>query len=71
MLGCPAQNPRKGCGLSALLLPVRDSVLLESPTELVEGTRRIVVDAMESTPAGFTVPLKVEVKSGRTWADGK
>jgi hypothetical protein len=26
---------------------------------------------LESTPAGFTVPLKVEVKTGRTWADCK
>jgi len=27
-----------------------------------------IVAAMESLPAGFTVPLRVEVKAGRTWA---
>ena len=54
-----------------MLLPVHDSVFLEVPTELVEETRRVVVAAMESLPAGFTVPLKVEIKSGRAWADCK
>ena len=52
-----------------MLLPVHDSVLLEVPEALVEDTRRIVVEAMETLPAGFTVPLKVEVKAGRTWAE--
>jgi hypothetical protein len=41
------------------------------PTELVEETRQIVVAAMESLPAGFAVPLKVEIKTGRTWAECK
>jgi len=54
-----------------MLLPVHDSVLCEVPQELVEETRKIVVDAMESVPEGFTVPLKVEVKTGRTWSDCK
>jgi DNA polymerase I-like protein with 3'-5' exonuclease and polymerase domains len=49
-------------------LPVHDSVLLEVPEGLVEETRRIVRDAMETLPEGFTVPLKVEIKAGRTWA---
>jgi len=38
------------------------------PAKLVEETRRIVVEAMETLPAGFTVPLEVDVKTGRTWA---
>ena len=54
-----------------MLLPVHDSVLLKCRQELVEETQRIVVAAMESRPAGFSVPLKVEVKTGRTWADCK
>ena len=54
-----------------MLLPVHDSVLLEVPTPLVEQTSQIVREAMESTPAGFAVPLKVEVKAGRTWAECK
>ena len=52
-----------------MLLPVHDSVLLELPEGLVEETRRIVGEAMESNPADFSVPLKVEVKTGRTWIE--
>ena len=54
-----------------MLLPVHDSVLLSLPQELVEETSRIVTAVMEAAPAGFSVPLKVAVKSGRTWADCK
>ncbi len=54
-----------------MLLPVHDSVLLGVPDGLVEATRWIVVAAMEMLPEGFPVPLKVEVKSGRTWAECK
>jgi DNA polymerase-1 len=54
-----------------MLLPVHDSVLLELPEGLVEETRRIVVEAMESVPAGFAVPLRVEVKAGKSWAECK
>ena len=52
-----------------MLLPVHDSVLLDVPEPLVDETRSIVQAAMETTPAGFTVPLKVEVKASRTWAE--
>ncbi len=41
---------------------------MKLPIELVEPTRRTVVEAMEAAPAGFAVPLKVEIKAGRTWA---
>jgi len=54
-----------------MLLPVHDSVLLEVPANLVEETCQIVKNAMQAAPAGFTVPLKVDVKVGRTWADCK
>jgi DNA polymerase I-like protein with 3'-5' exonuclease and polymerase domains len=43
---------------------------LETPTagqQMQQG----VVAALEATPAGFTVPLKVNIKTGRTWADCK
>jgi len=39
--------------------------------ELVEVTGQIVRDAMETLPDGFAVPLKVDIKTGRTWADYK
>ena len=54
-----------------MLLPVHDSLLLEVPVDLVEETRRIVRDVMETTPTSFSVPLKVEIKTGRTWAGCK
>jgi DNA polymerase-1 len=54
-----------------MLLSVHDSVLCEVPTGLVEETSQIVRDAMETLPEGFTVPLKVDVTIGRTWADCK
>ena len=51
-----------------MLLPVHDSVLLQVPEPLLEETRQIVTDAMESLPEGFSVPLRVDVQSGKTWA---
>ena len=54
-----------------MLLSVHDSVLLETRAELVEETRQIVTAAMENMLAGSTVPLKVEIKAGRTWAECK
>ncbi len=54
-----------------MLLPVHDSVLLEVPVDLVEETSRIVRNAMETRPASFAVPLKVDIHTGRTWADCK
>ena len=51
-----------------MLLPVHDSVLLSVPESLVEQTRQVVVEVMEAMPDGFTVPLRVEIKAGRTWA---
>lgn len=54
-----------------MLLPVHDSVLLEVPEGLAVETSQIVSDAMEAAPTGFTAPLKVDIKTGRTWADCK
>jgi DNA polymerase-1 len=54
-----------------MLLTVHDSLLLEVPEAQVEETQQLVVEAMESTPADFSVPLKVEVKTGRTWSGCK
>jgi DNA polymerase I-like protein with 3'-5' exonuclease and polymerase domains len=54
-----------------MLLPVHDSMLLEAPESLVEETRRIVVESMESTPADFSVPLRIDTHTGRAWADCK
>jgi DNA polymerase I-like protein with 3'-5' exonuclease and polymerase domains len=54
-----------------MLLPVHDSLLLAPPEPLVEEARQSVRDAMETPPDGFVLPLKVDIKTGRTWADCK
>ena len=54
-----------------MLLPVHDSVLLSVPAALVQDTSQIVRAMMESPPDGFSVPLCVDVTTGRTWADCK
>ena len=40
-------------------------------TPLVEETQQTVVAAMETLPPGFTAPLKVEIRTARTWAECK
>lgn len=50
-----------------LLLTVHDSVLLEVPERLVDELQRLVVHVMEEAPMGFTIPIKVDQKSGPTW----
>ena len=55
-----------------MLLPVHDSVLLSVPKTLVNATRTIVCEVMQTPPAGFSVPLlRVEITTGQTWADCK
>jgi len=39
------------------------------PTALIERIRQIVIDTTENLPEGFCVSLKVNVRTGRTWAD--
>ena len=54
-----------------MLMPVHDSVLLEVPATKVGETQQILTAAMETVPADFSVPLKVDVHVGQTWADCK
>jgi len=51
-----------------MLMTCHDSVLLEVPADLVAETRRETAAAMEARPPGFTVPIKVDVAVGPTWA---
>lgn len=44
-----------------MLLPAHDGVLLAVPATMIEETRRVVVAAMAAVPAGFAVPLEVEI----------
>jgi len=54
-----------------MLLPVHDAVLLEVPRDLVFQIKECVIASMQFQPHGFTVPLKVDVHTGRTWAECK
>ncbi|MGO9111697.1 MAG: DNA polymerase A family protein [Thermoguttaceae bacterium] len=54
-----------------MLLSVHDSVLIEARAERIEEAGRIVREAMDAMPAGFTVALKTDIKIGRTWAECK
>ena len=51
-----------------LLIQVHDELLVECPDEEREETSKLLVDIMENA-ADIGVPLKVELKSGKTWAD--
>ena len=54
-----------------MLLPVHDSVLFEARECCVEDACHAVIDTMESVPEGFSVPLEVKLKAGKTWAECK
>ena len=54
-----------------LLLTVHDSVLVEVPEDQAGPAGRLVQRVMQSPPPEFTVPLVVDVSSGRCWADCK
>ena len=54
-----------------LLLCVHDSVLIEVPEAETEAVGLLVQETMELAPLDFTLPLKVSVHTGETWADSK
>ncbi len=51
-----------------LLIQVHDELLLECPDDEVEKTSQILIDAMENA-VSIDVPLRVELKTGKNWAD--
>lgn len=59
----------RSCDLhSNLLIQVHDELLLECPDDEIEKTAKILVEAMENA-ADIGVPLRVELKIGKNWAD--
>jgi len=46
-------------------------VLVQVPDNLVETTRELVINTMQAQPSGFSIPIKVDVGWGKTWADCK
>lgn len=58
-------------GASAkILLQVHDELVLESPTDEVEGTRDLVRQEMENA-AQLLVPLRVDLNVADNWKDMK
>ena len=55
---------------SKLLLQVHDELVLEAPPEELAEVRELVKREMESV-AELSVPLLVEVGSGKNWRDAK
>ena len=53
---------------SRMVLQVHDELVLEGPDEELPDLRRLVADVMEHA-VDFTVPLKVDVATGKSWAD--
>ncbi|MBI4822932.1 MAG: DNA polymerase I [Nitrospirae bacterium] len=60
-------------GHCPLILQVHDELLFESPEEQKDGLIKIVKEEMEGVckmkPYLISVPLKVEISSGRNWAE--
>jgi DNA polymerase-1 len=54
-----------------LLLTAHDSVLIEVPKDQTQMVGRLVKRTMEGKPAGFSVPLVVDIKCGRSWGQCK
>ena len=53
---------------SQMLLQIHDELLFEGPHEELEALRALVLEIMPASLA-LSVPLKVDVKVGRNWAD--
>ena len=57
-----------GC---SLLLTVHDSLLVEAPSGDLERVSEELRQAMEQAPLDFCTPLKVNLRTGSTWAECK
>jgi DNA polymerase-1 len=53
-----------------MLLQVHDELLFEVPEAEFEEMKRLVPEIM-STALKLSVPLKVDIKSGKNWGDLK
>lgn len=51
-----------------LILQIHDELIVECPDEEVENVKKILVDCMENA-AQLSVPLAVDVESGKSWID--
>ena len=51
-----------------LILQIHDELIVECPDKEVENVKKILVDCMENA-AQLSVPLAVDVESGKSWID--
>ena len=51
-----------------MLLQIHDELMFEVPPDEVEAVRNLVVEEMTGAME-LSVPLKVDVKTGRNWAE--
>lgn len=51
-----------------LILQIHDELIVECPDEEVENVKKILADCMENA-VKLTVPLTVDVESGKSWID--
>jgi DNA polymerase-1 len=51
-----------------MLLQIHDELVFEVPTDHVDRLARLVVEEMSGVMR-LSVPLKVDVKTGRNWAE--
>jgi DNA polymerase-1 len=56
---------------AALISMVHDELIIECRANHAEDVLNIVVDTMQDTPEGFTVPMPVDAKIVDCWADAK
>jgi DNA polymerase I-like protein with 3'-5' exonuclease and polymerase domains len=54
-----------------LISMVHDELIIECRADHAEDVLSIVVDVMQDTPEGFTVPMPVDAKIVDCWADAK
>jgi DNA polymerase-1 len=51
-----------------MIIQVHDELILETPQEVLEETKSLVCEVMESAYP-LQVPLKVDLKVGRNWKE--
>ncbi len=54
-----------------LISMIHDELIIESGASQADDVLSIVIDVMQDTPEGFSVPMTVDAKIVDCWADAK
>ncbi len=71
--GAPSSTPStppSPIGAVRMLLQIHDELVFESPAEIAEEARRMIVDRMENVMQ-FSVPIRVDSHIAPNWYEGK